>query len=171
MRNDAKSITIRQLDNIHADECTNLLIRAVDEHPTHFHSTPDDIRKAPPMTIDNADPNSFSLGAFDIDDNLIGVVGFYRQTMTKLAHRGVVYRMYVPKEHAGQGIGRRLMEELLMRARQQSGLKKVNLFVSSANERAKRLYTSLGFVTFGVEREAICVDGVFYDEDDMVLYI
>lgn len=171
MSDEACRITIKPLDDSHSEACRDLLIRAVDEHPTHFHSTSDDIRSNPPMTFNGPEADSFSLGAFDVDGALCGVVGFHRQTMAKLAHRGLVYRMYVPVERAGQGIGRRLMEALLERVRHQPGLKKVNLFVSSTNERAKRLYTSLGFVTYGVETAAVCVDGEYYDEDDMVLFL
>jgi RimJ/RimL family protein N-acetyltransferase len=164
-------IRIRELDNSHADACTALLIRAVGEHPTHFHSSPDDIRSAPPMKLEIDDPNSFTLGAFDVDGSLVGVVGFYRQTLPKLAHRGIVYRMYVPIEQSGKGIGRRLMEALIDRARRQEGLVKIDLFMTSTNERARHLYESLGFVKYAVQTAAICYDGQFYDEDHMVLFL
>ena len=40
----------------------------------------------------------------------------------------------------------------------------VQLSVVSDNEQARRLYSRLGFVEFGIERHALKQDGRYYDE-------
>ncbi|MNC69114.1 hypothetical protein D3C87_2208900 [compost metagenome] len=48
-------------------------------------------------------------------------------------------------------------------------MERLNLTVVSDNEPARRLYTSVGFQVYGVERKALKTGGIYYDEDLMVL--
>ncbi|WP_317935242.1 GNAT family N-acetyltransferase [Sporosarcina aquimarina] len=43
--------------------------------------------------------------------------------------------------------------------------------VVTTNSTAKKLYTSLGFEKFGTEKRALKVDGDYFDEDLMVLFL
>ncbi|WP_059170388.1 GNAT family N-acetyltransferase [Bacillus sp. FJAT-27445] len=45
------------------------------------------------------------------------------------------------------------------------------LAVTSSNSPAKKLYESLGFVTYGVDRNALLINGQYYSEDLMVLKV
>jgi RimJ/RimL family protein N-acetyltransferase len=63
------------------------------------------------------------------------------------------------------------MVELIRRARLCEGLEQINLTVMSDNEPAKKLYTSLGFTIYGVERNALKYKGRYFDEDFMVLKV
>ena len=45
----------------------------------------------------------------------------------------------------------------------------IQLSVVSGNERARRLYASLGFVEYGVEKKSLKHDGDYYDEILMAL--
>jgi ribosomal protein S18 acetylase RimI-like enzyme len=113
----------------------------------------------------------FVLGAFDDRGSLIGNVAFVRENGLKTAHKGNVYAMYVAPEMRGRGVGRSLMLELIRRARLCEGLEQINLTVMSDNEPAKKLYTSLGFTVYGVERNALKYKGQYFDEDFMVLKV
>ena len=62
-----------------------------------------------------------------------------------------------------------LLDRLLGRARQEPGLALIQLSVESTNGPAKSLYTSFGFETYGIERQAIFVDGEYFDEELMAL--
>lgn len=64
-------------------------------------------------------------------------------------------------------MGKRLIEELLSRARQVKGLRKVNLGVITVNESARRLYSSLGFKVYGIELESFNYEEKLYDEELM----
>jgi RimJ/RimL family protein N-acetyltransferase len=41
--------------------------------------------------------------------------------------------------------------------------------VAASNEPAKRVYYGLGFRQYGLEPQAICVEGRYYDEELIVL--
>jgi RimJ/RimL family protein N-acetyltransferase len=41
--------------------------------------------------------------------------------------------------------------------------------VGTANHRARRMYHRLGFVPYGIERNALRIDGIFYDEELLAL--
>ena len=77
--------------------------------------------------------------------------------------------MHVAAEHQGKGYGRALLAEALERARQMPELAVIHLAVESTNEPAKALYTSFGFGTYGIEKQAIFANGEFFDEDLMAL--
>ena len=77
--------------------------------------------------------------------------------------------MYVPVEDQGRGIGRALITRAIQRARLADGLEQVGLAVATRNERARSLYASLGFETYGVEPNALIVEGQRIDEELMVL--
>jgi ribosomal protein S18 acetylase RimI-like enzyme len=77
--------------------------------------------------------------------------------------------MHVAAEQQGRGVGRALLRAALGRARQEPGLALIQLSVGSTNEPAKSLYASFGFETYGIERQAIFVDGEYFDEELMAL--
>src|SRR5438094_2570666 len=70
----------------------------------------------------------------------------------------------------GVGLGRILMERILewMRAR---GFKKAELAVFGTNERARRLYESLGFENEGTSRRHVLIRGVYVDEILMGMWL
>ena len=69
----------------------------------------------------------------------------------------------------GQGVGRKLMVELLWKAAEMSGLEQITLTVATRQIAAVRLYESLGFESFGCERHALRVADTYIDEEHMVL--
>jgi ribosomal protein S18 acetylase RimI-like enzyme len=113
--------------------------------------------------------DKFVLGAFDARSSLVGIVTFMRETSLKTAHKGNVYGMYVAPEMRGKGLGKLLMLELIVMAKACDGLEQVNLTVVSNNGSAKKLYESVGFEVYGVERNALKFNGQYFDEDFMVL--
>lgn len=63
--------------------------------------------------------------------------------------------MYVTEACRKQGTGRMLMQEVISRAWELDDLLQINLTVVSTNEGAGRLYRSLGFVVYGIEKKRI----------------
>lgn len=113
--------------------------------------------------------DKFVLGAFDARGTLVGIVTFMREAGLKTAHKGNVYGMYVAPEMRGRGLAKLLMLELIVLAKACDGLEQVNLTVVSNNDSAKKLYESVGFEVYGLERNALKFNGQYYDEDLMVL--
>jgi len=114
--------------------------------------------------------DKFVLGAFEENGSLSGIVTFVRESGIKTSHKGNVFGMYVAPEMRGQGIGKLLMLELIRMAGHCEGLEQINLTVVSNNESGKKLYASLGFEIYGVERNALKFNGHYWDEDFMVLH-
>jgi ribosomal protein S18 acetylase RimI-like enzyme len=147
-------------------------LRALQEEPTAFTSSTEEFSH---QTLDKiaarfrSDPTeSFMLGAFQ-DRGLVGLVGFYRETQLKLRHKGTIISLYVAPEARGQGLGRALMRDAIRRVRDIEGLENLLLGVMITQTAARQLYESLGFVVYGREVRALCIDGQYYDEEFMTL--
>lgn len=92
----------------------------------------------------------------------VGMAGFMRRQGLKDEHKGFLWGMYVRADAREAGVGRRLAEAVIDFARKQVEL--IQLTVVSENEAARRLYISLGFVEYGIERKALKQNGRYYDE-------
>lgn len=100
-------------------------------------------------------------GAIDHGD-LLGVAGFFAKEGRKEAHKGALWGMYVRPDARRAGTGAHLVEAVIDHARRQVEL--LQLTVVSGNEPARRLYAKLGFVEYGVEKNALKADGCYWDE-------
>ena len=115
--------------------------------------------------------DDFVIGAFSETDQLLGCTGFERNTRTKQRHQGKVLGMYVIPEARGTGLGREILAALLIEAKQLNGLEQIVLSVTHSNEGARLLYISMGFVTFGIEHNAIKVGQNYVDKEFMALQL
>jgi RimJ/RimL family protein N-acetyltransferase len=50
-------------------------------------------------------------------------------------------------------------------------MRQIHLRVNTENHRARRLYMTSGFTGYGIEHRAMCVNGRYFDEENMVLYL
>ena len=76
--------------------------------------------------------------------------------------------MYVDTENRRSGLARDLIRKAIERAKEMK-LEQLNLGVVSTNEPAKRLYESMGFKTYGIEK-GYKMNGVYSDDEHMVLF-
>jgi ribosomal protein S18 acetylase RimI-like enzyme len=98
---------------------------------------------------------------------LLGVAGLMTEHQPKRAHKGILWGVYVRRDTRSAGIGRRLVKAVLDEAA--GRIEIVHLAVERGNLHARRLYTSLGFVEFGLEKDALKVGGTYYDNILMAL--
>lgn len=112
-------------------------------------------------------PDSAIIGAFQ-DRELVGLTGVHRESMTKLAHKAFIWGVYVAPEVRGHGVGGKVVGHALHYASETLGVRQVNLGVNTKNAAAVALYSKLGFVQYGLEREFLLVAGVLHDEYQMV---
>ncbi|MBI3257944.1 MAG: GNAT family N-acetyltransferase [Ignavibacteriae bacterium] len=164
------TISIHEIKSKRIKEYKKFLTIGLIDDEENFRITPNDDSNAHFPTKDTAD--SFTLGAY-ISGNLAGVVSFTRDGIDreKLRHKGILFRMYVSKNHRGNGIGKLLIEGLLYRVKTLGNIEQINLTVVSNNNNAKSLYEKFGFRTFGVETNAIKWNGKYFDEEQMVLML
>jgi ribosomal protein S18 acetylase RimI-like enzyme len=159
----AAHFEIRRLTPADADVVLyrDIRLEALKANPEAFGGT---------FEIEDAQPSSWFaarlgsselLGAFR-DAKLVAIAGFAIQQGQKMAHKGAIWGMYVRPNARRTGIGRRLVEAVIDLARDRIEL--IQLTVVRDNEQARRLYASLGFREYGVEKNALKQDGRYYDE-------
>jgi GNAT superfamily N-acetyltransferase len=148
-----------------------LRLQALSEDPVAFASSYEDERDTPLATVaERLAPASDRaiVGAFDVG-TLVGLAAWHREEMRKLQHKGFIWGVFVTPSHRGRGLARRLIEAVIGLARQAEGIRQLNLTAYAANHAAIALYESLGFVVYGREPAAICVDGMLHDDVHMSL--
>lgn len=175
-RSSMENLEIRALDAGDAADFNNLRLRALKEHPDAFLSTYENESTRPLETVANRlrrsaeSSDEFILGAYRLDE-LIGMAGLFRDRGEKTRHKATIWGVYVPSEWQGRGVGRALLTEAIRLARMIPGLERLNISVVAGNDRARNLYASLGFESYGVEPRALLVDGKYLDEEHMTLHV
>jgi len=170
----AENTIIRELGPDDLEAFSRVRLHGLVHHPRSFWETTEEFQSKPAeehlktLREISTDEGKFMLGAFT-DDELVGIVGFSRDTGLKGRHRGMIWGMYVLDSHQGKGLGRKLMDAAITRAKQIPEMEVLFLFVAPENAPARRLYTGVGFKTYGIEPYSMKFDGKFYDEEMMYL--
>jgi len=167
------AVMLRALRPADRDAYRELRLRALREEPEAFTSSYEEQAASTAdwasARLATATDANLILGAFDAGGRLVGMVGLERQPRRKERHKAHLYGMYVAPEVAGRGIGGQLVAAAVAAARRWIGVRQITLSVTRTNVRARRLYETAGFATFGIEPEAIRVDQAFLDKELMVL--
>jgi ribosomal protein S18 acetylase RimI-like enzyme len=166
---------IRQLTPHDAAAYQTLRLRALRESPTAFSASHADEADRSPAEVaarltPAPDGSRCVFGAFS-GDRLAGFLAFIRPERAKLRHRAELAGTYVAPEFRRAGLGGMLLDAAVDHARSQAGVRQLHLGVNAANDAARSLYRSRGFVCVGVHPEALCVDGIYYDEELYVFHL
>jgi RimJ/RimL family protein N-acetyltransferase len=145
--------------------------RALREEPEAFAMTPDEMTPqellAERFEAEWNGQSAFVLGA--LDPTLVGITGCLRERHAKRRHAAVIWGMYVIPERRGHGVGRRLLLDVIERAREWPDLEQLWLDVTATNAAACALYRSCGFQLIGVRRRALRVGDRYHDQEMMAL--
>lgn len=161
---------IRVLSEADVDLYRALRLRALQEEPEAFAEAHEEsintliVEMAKHLKSSN---DSFVLGAFC--PNLVGLAGFFRRTGIKVQHKGTLWGVYVTPEARGKGTGNALMQAAITHASTLPGLEQLLLSVATTNEPARRLYSSLGFISYGIESQTLKIGDQYIDEELMML--
>jgi RimJ/RimL family protein N-acetyltransferase len=146
-----------------------LRLSGLAESPTAFISTVEEESLLPLSVIEerlSETVGSAVYGAWQCSE-LCGIAGIRREPKLRLQHKSLLWGVYVARTARGQGVARELIKMCLAFAKE-TGVRQVNLGVNAKNAPARHLYETLGFRSFGVERNFMCVDGEWQDEVHMV---
>jgi RimJ/RimL family protein N-acetyltransferase len=136
-------------------------LEALQDAPEWFGSTFAEESARPLPGFADRLRHSAVFGAFD-GEELIGIAAFFGRQSRKEAHKGVLVGMYVRPQARGCGIGRHLVEAVIGHARRHVEI--LQLTVVKDNEPARRLYTRLGFIEYGIEKNSLKYNGRYWDE-------
>lgn len=164
-------ISIRRLTPDDADTSRHLRLRALQDHPEAFGSAYEETAQLTVEDFAQRLANGVTLGAFD-EDAHVGTVFLAIRTRVKTRHTAQINAMYVVPEQRGKGIGKQLVQAGLDYLRAYAPqVELVYLSVAVGNVAAKALYTSMGFVTWGVQPRALKIGETYVDFEEMVLHL
>ncbi|MEH7107444.1 GNAT family N-acetyltransferase [Bacillus sp. JJ1764] len=165
---------IRLLDSSDAEVYWKIRLEALQQNPEAFMvSYEEALKREKPIEQTShqlAAEENFTFGAFD-EGNLIGVVTLLLEKQSKIQHRANIFAMYVTPKKRGMGVGKALLTEAINKAKTINRIEKINLSVTAGNEKAKNLYSSLGFKVYGMEENAIKVNGTYFGDEHMDLHL
>ncbi len=147
-------------------------LRGLREHPDAFTSSFEEENLRPLADTEKrlaAASDTVMWGGF-IDGALAGVVGMTRETRLKNRHKATLVAMYVAPEYGGRGVGLALVNTVVQAAKA-AGVELLVLTVTEGNRQAAALYERAGFAAFGVEPDAIRVNGVPFGKQHMYLQL
>jgi ribosomal protein S18 acetylase RimI-like enzyme len=166
--NSSNSFHIRRLSPSDVAGFRSIRLEALRNAPEAFGSTFErESSESLQYFVDRLERNVVFGGFFG--DSLAGVAGFYRQEGIKMSHKGVLWGMYLKPEARGSGLAPILVERLLEHASQE--VEQVQLTVVASNPRAIRFYERMGFVAYGLEKEALKDKDAYFDEVLMVKFL
>lgn len=164
---------IRLLDRHDAPAYQALRLQALCDSPHAFSASHADeagrsIDEVAARLVPAADGSVRMFGIFE-DDVLAGFVALIHPQRAKLRHGAELAGMYVAPSHRRRGLAAALLQAVIAHARSIDGVRQLGLGVNATNAAAKALYRSAGFVGWGVQPRALRIDGVFHDEEHMLL--
>jgi len=166
---DVSAITVALLTPSDVDEYRRVRLRALAEHPEAFRSDAEEEAANPlPWWEQRLAPRTEShaafVGAWTAARRLVGTAGLLLETRRKVCHTATIVGMYVAPEHAGRGIGARLLDACVDLARAEPSLEILYLSVTSTNSGAVRLYERTGFVAYGLEPRSMRLGNRAFDK-------
>ena len=165
-------VAIRPLIDEDAEAFKALRLKAIQDVPTAIWPTHDEESGRTLEETRNrirTTDHQIVFGAF-AGPELIGIAGLRREPLAQVAHKAVLWGVFVDPAHRRGGIAGRLLDAAIAHARGARVLQ-IHLCVNAENPRAQALYRDAGFETFGVEPRAMRVGDRFYDEEHMALRI
>jgi RimJ/RimL family protein N-acetyltransferase len=112
-------------------------------------------------------PNAM-FGAF-IGGELVATAAVgYTSKFPSSRHKMVMWGVFTSPRYRRRGLSRKVVEAAIQNAFS-SGVVRVNLQVYVPNEPAIALYKSIGFMEYGIEPQAVYINGQYFDGVHMTL--
>lgn len=160
---------IRLLNTSDFLDYKSIRLEALKTDPLSFGSTLEEEMKRTDEYFKNKvtiTTRHFVMGLYD-SDKLVSVAVFTRDNSLKESHKGEITSVYCMSHYRKQGLTTQLLIEVLKKAFSLPDLKIIKLTVLSQNTSAQKLYTKLGFQTYGCEPKSLYDGQQYYDEDLM----
>jgi len=140
---------IRRLTAADAGLWRELRHEALNDHPSNFTAAFEDEAECTVDEYAEAIGRDAFFGALDAA-RLVGGAAFRREEGAKVAHKGVLYGMYVRPDARGRALGEKLVRAVIAHARNE--VERLSLGVGAGNLAAIALYESCGFVPWAASQ-------------------
>ena len=157
---------IRILQRSDAQEFQRLRLFALQNNSTSFGSSfEEEVKKSLEQFEVFIEPKSERVfwGAFK-DGRLIGMVGLGREEGVKTEHKGFIRSMFVDPSARRFGVASELLKTAISYSEAQMNLEQLTLAVNSTNTEAINLYKNFRFVEYGIEPNALKIEGRYFAE-------
>jgi RimJ/RimL family protein N-acetyltransferase len=115
------------------------------------------------------DPDYFVLGAFEAGDDLVGVTSLLRRRHPRWCHRASLHQIHAVLDR--EEILASLLNAAVVLAEGLSGLRQLELEVFRGDTQLLEVAKRTGFRHYGGYPDAVQLDGCFYDQHLMVLWL
>ena len=161
------AFTVRRLETDDAAAYRELRLEGLKDHPDSFGASWEDEIEKPDSWWRERLASNTVFGGWTERSPLLGVAGFQVPGAAKQRHKGMLWGMYVRPDARGTGLAASLLQHVIAHARPQ--VEEIRLTVMASNTAAHRLYSAAGFRPYGLERRALKVGDVYYDDMLMAL--
>ncbi len=164
---------VRLLTSLDIPAFRALRLDALRLHPESFVPTYEEERSVDGAKVASTFRNdwikdgNFILGAYR-NGWLVGAIGVKRWPRRKQRHKATIWLLYTHADIRGQGTGRQLLIAAIEQCRCDPEIELVHLSVGRESMTARRLYTSLGFESYGVEPRALKLGEHYYVDVEMM---
>ena len=169
MKND---LIIRRLSKDDLKQGFELRLESLQDAPANFMTSYEEEKLSGfPLyqnILNNDETNNVIFGTF-IERKLVGMLGICQENRSKTKHKAIIWGMYVQPAYRNQGFGKALFKEVLEYAKHSIKCSVINLTVEENNTSAKELYKAFGFKEWGMEPQAMQMDGHYFNECHMSL--
>lgn len=173
---DGRKISIKSPEVEDANMLLNHIVKVASStdyllsEPEDFGKYYQDISKEEALIKSYQDGPDYLFAVY-LEGNIIGNSSLNFHHHVKDKHRARI-GIAIQKDYWDLGIGTILMQEMIKVAKATPGIEQIELGVISVNERAKHLYSKVGFRKVGtLPRQLKLKDGTYLDEDMMVLLL
>lgn len=119
-------------------------------------------------STNHSDKNFLLVGT--AGDQIVSVGSLQGMSRERISHRGEI-AISVRKDYWNQGIGTKMLMELIKRGKEEAHMTVIQLTVNSDNKRAIALYEKLGFEKIGLYKKYSRINGKYRDSYLMNLYL
>lgn len=117
----------------------------------------------------NKSSNAFILLGI-IKDKIVSIAQLSAPNRTRICHNSEI-AISVKKSYWNLGIGSAVISELIRFAKDKKSIKTISLGVRESNSNAITLYEKYGFKKVGIHKDYFNIEGTYYDEILMDLYL
>lgn len=116
------------------------------------------------------DECSFVMAAFE-GDNIVSMLGFGSSESRHIIHKAFIWGVYTGVNHRGKSLAKKVMLAAFEAVKLRPQIKILQLGTAVDNHAAIGLYKSFGFISYGIEINALIINGKSIDENLMYLEI